>query len=154
MLDRITRLEQNVRYILESDAVDFEDKQDASAKLEEIDQLAGQIHRDKPFERFLQQYIARAHRDYQSGDREEPLCRCSYAECDLKQGRLPGRVRTADSLQGGIDEFQERHPESVVLLEAREEWLSVIGEYRQILREVYADLEQARAEAEPRYKKV
>ena len=150
MLDRISRLEANVRRLLEGDAIDLEDKQAASEQLQEIDQIAARIHRDRPFKRYLQQYIADQHSALDEGGREEPLCRCSYAECDLKRGRLPGRVRRAESLQSGIDDFQERHPEAVILLEAREEWLSLLAEYRQTLREVYHELEQARAGASPR----
>lgn len=147
MLDRISRLEDSVRRLMEGDAVDLEDKKEASDKLSSAGTVAEQIHRDKPFQRFLQQHISEEYRD---DDREEPLCRCSYAECALKNGTLPGRVRRADDLQSGIDEFQERHPNAIILLEARQKWLEQLSEYRSLLREVHADLEEARANSKPR----
>jgi hypothetical protein len=144
LLERIERLEKDIRAHLEDDLADRETKREAAERLRDIDVMRSRMSQDKPFERFLQQYL-RDERGKYPDEREEPLCECGHPDCDLKQARLPACIRRADSVQAGIDEFQSRHPQGVVLLEAREEWNEQVADYRASLREIRADLVESGA---------
>lgn len=135
MKERINRLEKDVMNALERGVADEDKRDEALAILDGVEEIAARLSRDEPFQRYLQERLREERHDYRNGDREEPLCTCSYPRCDLKQGRLPGLVAQASSTQAGIDEFQSRHPQAEVLLDIRESWTDEISEYRQALRE-------------------
>lgn len=41
--------------------------------------------------------------------RDAPICTCTYRGCDLKDGRLPGEIRSATDTFRGIRAFQQVH---------------------------------------------
>jgi hypothetical protein len=135
MKERINKLEQDVVNALERGVADAEKRQEALDILDEVEDIAARLSRDEPFQRYLQEQLRSERKAYQDGDREDPLCGCSYPRCDLKLGRVPGLVKQAPSTQAGIDDFQSRHPQADVLLDIRESWTDDISEYRQALRE-------------------
>lgn len=96
---------------------------------------------------------ARSHVDYmlsyieeeqrRLGDRDEPLCTCLTASCKLKNQSLPRTVRTAESVEAGIAEFRQSHPGTpTVLLEAREEWQTLLERVRHHVSLAHAILVQ------------
>lgn len=81
-----------------------------------------QLYQDYGERQFLTQYLREQREAYRSerGDREEPLCECGNPLCPLKRGKLPPAIREREDLTAAMYEYQERHPDAVVLLGARE----------------------------------
>lgn len=88
---------------------------------------------------WLQNYIQREHAKYAAetpddhpyaghGVRGTPLCTCTSSRCKLKNGEVPTDVRTAETLERGILDFDREHTgDAVVLTEslsARKERIS------------------------------
>jgi len=135
MKERVHQLEQDVVQTLERGVADDEKREEALEILDGVENIAARLSRDDPFQRYLQEQLRSKRKAFQNGERETPLCGCSYPRCDLKRGRVPGLVKQANSTQAGIDEFQSRHPQAEVLLDIREDWTDDIAEYRKALRE-------------------
>jgi hypothetical protein len=77
--------------------------------------------------------------------REKPVCTCGDVGCDLKRGRLPKRVRDADDLQRGIEQFRREHPgDPLVLTTGREAWSDLRGRVYRVLRFVLAWMDERR----------
>ena len=89
------------------------------AREDDVAKRANAVLRTDAYQDFLlsfvqqerEKFLAEEPDDHDYGDeaRTEPLCTCSDAYCDLKQGQLPAVVRSADDLDAGIREFKQRH---------------------------------------------
>lgn len=152
MKEDIDRLEKAIQDRMTAPHIPDEAVEAAHDKLDEVSEIRERRERDTPFTSFLSWYLRTETQRFEAGERDEPLCECDYVYCDLKRGKVPGDVGRAESAADGIDAFQERHPEAVVLIEAREEWISQLAEYRSTLRTVRADLVAAHNEAAQRHR--
>lgn len=142
MTEQLHELERNIQMLLEDDVIPTDIHRDAVERLNEHEELRQTLARPDPFRKFLSSYINAEHDRYVAGERDRPLCECDHAACELKRGALPGLVRREDNLDHGIDEYQDRHPDAVILVEARDEWTRMHAEYRSALREIKLDLRE------------
>lgn len=144
----IEDLAEDVRGLRERHQLDQDVLDDVRAKLDSISEDYEQIDRSNAFRHFLHGFLRRQRRRFKAGDRDEPLCECADPECSLKNGKLPGDVRLADDLLTGIYQHQERHPDAIVLMEARDEWASKRARVRVTLRECRDRLDSPEAYAD------
>lgn len=134
---RISKLERHVQRLLEKDerVIPTDIQEEAVERVNELEELRAQLRRPAAFRKFLQSYVQEQRQAYREADRGEPLCRCSHSACEVKRGIIPGVIRHAESLHDGIDEYQARHPQAAIFVEARERWGEMRAEYRSELRE-------------------
>lgn len=89
----------------------------------------------------LSEHLRRERKRFRNGERDEPLCECRDPLCPLKQGKLPAPVRRREDLVAAMFEYQDEHPEAVILLEAREALAEEKAEVRDAFREALDLLE-------------
>lgn len=85
----------------------------------DVAERASSVLREDSYQDFLLSFVQRERErflaetpdehDYGDEVRSEPLCTCSDAFCDLKQGKLPVVVRRAEDLDVGIRKFKQAH---------------------------------------------
>lgn len=120
----------------------------------EADEVMAEIVRRRDegaYSRFVAEVIAREHMRIERGERDRPMCACGDALCPLSSGKLPPQLRPIKSEHFGeeeskelIDGYEERHPEALVLREARREWERKEVELERRLRQLIARAKQHR----------
>jgi len=106
------------------------------------------------YARYVSDVIGREYERKRRGERERPLCACSDPLCPLSDGRLPPQLRPQHSRYFGnrtskelIDEYEETHPEAIILRDARREYEETGAEIDQQLIEITHRLKQYRERA-------
>jgi hypothetical protein len=123
----------------------------------EADEVMAEIVRRRDegaYSRFVAEVIAREYARLQRGQRNKPLCACGDALCPLSRGRLPPQLKPVKSRHFGeedtkelIDEYEERHPEALIIREARQEWEQKEVELERRLRQLISRVKQHRTAA-------
>lgn len=135
MIENIAVLQNDVAEALQNETIPLDKKKKVDRALAEYQDIVAAFQHSSPFRAFLRSYITDEYDKFQSGDRERPLCECNLVlSCQLKQGAIPSRVLHADSVDEGLDHHSSRHPEEVVLSEARREFSEGVAAYREALR--------------------
>lgn len=111
----------------------------------EIVELRG----DDAYHDFLLSFVAREVEKFRTpaadhgydDNREDPVCTCNDIQCELKQGRLPVEVRSADDYDRGIRAFRQDHRgHPRVLDEAQAAWRDKRGRVVTELRDMVVAL--------------
>lgn len=124
-------------------AVSLETRKKVLNTLEPVSRKWERLYQPYGERQFLTRYI-RNERDAfreSDGDRDEPLCECANPMCPLKRGELPPTIRDADDLTAAMYRYQDRHPDAVILLEARDALADQKREIRSAFREAIDLLE-------------
>ncbi|QLH83397.1 hypothetical protein [Halosimplex pelagicum] len=138
----ISKLADDVERLRTSDRTTPEAEEEAREHLDEVRQEYEQLRGDSAYRQHVLRYIQEERESFQDGEREKPLCGCRI-RCPVKRGRIPARVRKADSIEEGIHAYQERHSEAIVLLEAKEDWIEKKARVRKALSDAKAALKRS-----------
>lgn len=129
---RISELVTDIRD-LRAEALDADVEEWVNRSLRDVYTDIQLLKQDKAFEHFVLDYVQQEYENRAS--RTEPLCTCPN-RCPVKEGRLPARIRAADSFDGGIRDYKQHHVGApVVLKNAYREW-------RRLNADVIASLER------------
>lgn len=130
--------------LFRSPAVPQRTKRWATKELDKIQKKMDIIRRKDGYNHFLLDYIQKERRKFQNGEREEPMCGCDLAACDLKKGKLPREVKKS-AIGEGIRRFQQNHRgHPTILTEAQNEFLEARKEVFKTLREVLSRMSNDR----------
>lgn len=109
---------------------------ESEAILTDVEQDIARLTLEGAYRRHLLEYIQSERDAFQDGRRAGALCSCENPYCPVKTGRLPSRVRMADSLEAGITRFLTDHDgDATVLVEARRDWVREVSDAKSSLRQ-------------------
>lgn len=152
-MDMIQRLSRDVHSRLDESGIDTDVKRWALNELEAIALDQDRIVQADGRKQFVTSYLKREKVRYQADSvedlpewidadstRDDPLCGCSNADCDVKKGRIPVQIDQSELLEG-IRIFEQRHPGyPAALVEAGDAYLETRGRVLQTLRRIKASL--------------
>jgi len=138
----ISTLADNIERLRSSDRTTPEGETEAREHLDEVRTEYEQLRGDGAYRQHVLRYIQEERERFKDDERDDPLCGCDI-RCPVKRGRIPARVRKADSIEEGIHKYQERHSEAIVLLEAKEAWLDKKASVRKALSDAKAALKRS-----------